>query len=1298
MITRTKKILQIAVVSSVILLFVVIAAYLILTSNVFIRSIVVPRVAERIGAPISVAEVSFSPFRKLVLRDLVVGDPARPLIRAKRVRLRHSAFAIAKGTYRFHHVQIADADIYLAKDQDGKLNIPEMLFNGDGAVPAVPESAGRSATIRIGEIEITNVSVTYEWMSAPDSQPEYVTVRGLNATGGKIEPDSQFELSIEGAMSYDNNGGDTVVMSDGDFTLNGFLGAEMLPELLLIKGQFANVETTMSGRILADRVVSLDGKLKKDKGKYVIDKCNVSESFRNYKEWGVDVSGIVDPSSLDASIRLTASIRHSEPLNYLGAGIGDIDFGDTNLDYTGKIEISERGQSVAVDGTLGLKAFSLVSDQLPASQLKPVDLTFSHHIKSTNGGEDVTVSGLSLAIRKDDTDMLDIFLSKSVTFAFGENGAATTDEPAVLKIASYGLQLDMISGLVPPDLGIDIRKGKLLADIDMKIHGNGAKIEATGLYDLDNIQVRMLESDTYRPAKLKQEFQLTCESLNHLQLSGKTTLWAANKGVAMTADMSGTFDFDDKKGKLLLRDLELQPSIATLLPDRLVELVKLGNINGTGEFACVVDDPETARFQGELALANLELTADGFPDLPSVSPVISFDVRTDAADTITLDTFSATVTSKGKNLIDITVNGPLRVDPIDANLNLEVRAYPMLSRFLPDEIVKQAQFRNLNFRTRFNSRIHDPDSIHLQGRIEATDVALTVAGYDELPPLSPVAEFDLRVDSNNTMAISHIDLTLSERDTSIAEIQMSGLLGTAARSGDLSLKIPLISGRMTDIANRFIADADISDADITYDGNISFDVEKAVYHVDGVLGLKDFSFHSDAWNVELTEAVDVRSTFDLRYDASQMLELQECDVSVRSGDEIAIALSLVGNLDTALSGRNSKLAALLKSPVDMERLPSLLRHFDGGEEAEIVTDPKLLHKRPEDAPKLVLELSVSAPAIFYDDFTIKEFNGQFDIALDQVSATSCSFFLNGGESLVSGVVGLTDDFSIGDYRVIAGVKGIGLGPMFRRISPLVDEMLTGKLMKMTAEFSGSGTEFSQIRDSLNGDLRLDLDNLKVNDVRNELVVLLSYLGVAPDDFTFEDGVVKVNVENGIIYVSDAILSNPELRLKARGQVEFGGKWNPNMDVVPGFAGKLAEKVEKKGGALTDSRDGYLEMAAVRLEGRTMEYLVGTFMPDLLFRAGVISSRDKAIANAVGRILGNDDNPESGGDDFKQAVLDAVDDYTRKSKNELKTKDARNVETGLKILKGLLDSDQTTEDTPNGTNNPDPSPESVPEDD
>src|SRR5437867_10146538 len=105
-------------------LILLIILYLVATSAVFLKSVILPRVGKSMNATITVSDASISPFSRVMLKDLkVTTTGTEPLLTVEEVRAQYSLFRIIGGNIKVDEVTIASPVVQIIQNPDGSSNL-----------------------------------------------------------------------------------------------------------------------------------------------------------------------------------------------------------------------------------------------------------------------------------------------------------------------------------------------------------------------------------------------------------------------------------------------------------------------------------------------------------------------------------------------------------------------------------------------------------------------------------------------------------------------------------------------------------------------------------------------------------------------------------------------------------------------------------------------------------------------------------------------------------------------------------------------------------------------------------------------------------------------------------------------------------------------------------------------------------------------------------------------------------------------------------------------------------------------
>ena len=199
-----KKFLKFTGITLAVLVVLAVIAYFTVSSQWFIKSQVLPRVAAAVGAPVTAETVSFSPLSCLEMTGIRVGDPAKPLAEVKTLRVRYDALAVLSKKIVVAEMLVDGAKLSLEQKSDGAWNLPKSFTSTKTTAPASTASAAPFPyALDIRNVRITNAELSF---TQAKPVPTTVTVRDVNLTIPAVQPGKPFELTLAALATAARNG------------------------------------------------------------------------------------------------------------------------------------------------------------------------------------------------------------------------------------------------------------------------------------------------------------------------------------------------------------------------------------------------------------------------------------------------------------------------------------------------------------------------------------------------------------------------------------------------------------------------------------------------------------------------------------------------------------------------------------------------------------------------------------------------------------------------------------------------------------------------------------------------------------------------------------------------------------------------------------------------------------------------------------------------------------------------------------------------------------------------------------
>ncbi|MEP6662560.1 MAG: AsmA family protein [Verrucomicrobiota bacterium] len=552
---RIGKIIGIVCGSLFLLLLI---GYFVLTSSAFFKGVILPRVGKAINADITVADVSFSPFSKIILTKLEVKPHGRePLLTADEVRLRYKLRDIIGGKITVDEVLIASPVITIVKTADGSSNLEPITQSDKNSAKnkSSKDENGKPLVLNIKNVSLKNALVRQTTL--------------LKNGGREVTELSNLNLS----MDQLKNG------EAGKLTLSAAVKMETTPVLASTNSAPGSLQANLAGAF--DYKLTKDALPESAKGNLRFEVSEAKGGMAELARLAATVNCDVTPTDLrDVSLRFEQAgqnlgeLRASGPfsfanlegklkvelssldrrvLNLAGASSG-MDFNSTTLSSTNEISVSQKGNSISISGQLLASQFSLTKKE--SKETTPIlNLRAAYRLTADQKAQSATVQSLDLNGTQNGEKFLGAALSKPMPISWG--GASSAPEDAALKVAITDLNLadwKSFAGEMAPS-------GKLNATLEVVSQQAGKQLSINLLSKLNNFSATF-GSNQISNATIETRLKAGVVEMKKLSLQEYQIELSQNQQAALTLNGSGTVDLESKEMDL---KTSLRGSFAPLL-------------------------------------------------------------------------------------------------------------------------------------------------------------------------------------------------------------------------------------------------------------------------------------------------------------------------------------------------------------------------------------------------------------------------------------------------------------------------------------------------------------------------------------------------------------------------------------------------------------------------------------------------------------------------------------------------------------------------------------------------------------
>ena len=511
---------KLAIVAGVLVVLLVVV-YFVATSAFFLKSVILPKVGKSMNATVTVADASISPFSQVILRDLKVTTTA-PLVEAREVRLRYALMDIIKGNINVHELTLDSPVVTIVKDAEGKSNLDPILNQPKKADE--PKSSSEPTKLDVKNVALKNATVRMT-ENVKGGGANVTELTGVNITVDQLKNGGSSKLTIASDLKMDQAGTNHLgakVAGNFDFALTPALAPQS------IKG---------STRIDINRA---EGTFKDAAGMVAIleadasptDLKNVGLRFeKGGQQLGqLRVHGPFDLAKSEGSLAVELLNLDRNVLNLAG-----MDFAQSKINSTNKVDITKAGKVVAVNGRVTGNQLGIVREQQPTP---PVDLDFAYKLAADLDGKKATVDQLSLSARHKNSEFLQGGIDQPLTVNWG--GAASQVPDSTLRLVVTNLNLadwKAMMGTNPP-------AGIVNANVRLVAQNQGKKLGLDLATKIDQLTI----SNTLENARIELTAKGAVDDMKRVNISDyQLAVWTNN--VALTK-LNGNARYDLEKGEL----------------------------------------------------------------------------------------------------------------------------------------------------------------------------------------------------------------------------------------------------------------------------------------------------------------------------------------------------------------------------------------------------------------------------------------------------------------------------------------------------------------------------------------------------------------------------------------------------------------------------------------------------------------------------------------------------------------------------------------------------------------------------
>jgi len=433
----------------------VVLAFLFIANGIFVRSVVLPKVAAQLKSDLTTDDVSFSPFSSITLRGVkLVPKGDETLFTAKEVRIRYSLFAILGGKITVDEILLDTPQITLVQRSATDGNLAKILPE-----PSSAPAESKSAKSEVPQIDIRNVNIKDALFRLTD-RGAVTEVSGFNLSLDQLKNGGSGKLTLSGVVKR---------LQGADQVVGGFKSSfdiSLTPQLLPagVKGGLEFSADQAAGAF--KDFAKLGATLQTDMSPTEIRQLQLSFKKDGQSFGSLGLNGTLALEKKEARLNYEIQGLDRRVLGIVGAGAG-LDVGQTQVSAKGNIDMTKDGQIVSSKGRLAVDRFSL---GLTNGVTPVLDIGVDYQATADLSQQTALIQKLDLGVKQAAKSLITGTLDRPMNLAWGKVNPGYGESTFSLAIANFNLEDWKVflgaagpSGVVSTDLKVQAESdGRLL--------------------------------------------------------------------------------------------------------------------------------------------------------------------------------------------------------------------------------------------------------------------------------------------------------------------------------------------------------------------------------------------------------------------------------------------------------------------------------------------------------------------------------------------------------------------------------------------------------------------------------------------------------------------------------------------------------------------------------------------------------------------------------------------------------------------------------------------------------------------
>lgn len=1212
---RWKKILAIVTIAAtVLLLLVVISTYLYVTSDRFLKGVLLVRLGKQVGQKITVERIELHPFSRIQIQKLAAVSlkDQQPLLQIEKLDVQYNLLAIllqkkmairqldltglqltarrdAKGQWNFEPAERAAPEVAPAKRvpvkkpskaKPTKLALPKLaiesiriadaniLLIDEGQKPGTP----RSLAINNIVVEVKDLVAGRSGSLHLHAEPRLHEGTATDIRRGKIQLDSQ--ISLDSTLKG--------MTCTGDLSITG-------------------VQGVLQGVQVKNFALSSHHDIKLEEAGVVALRALTLAFMHNDRPGGeIHITGNLNTAKQEGALTVSVKDINRNLLDLAFAHAG-VQFQDTTINVNNKIEITEAGQAVRMAGTVDVRDFSLLAPAFHPQPTEPMQVTAEYDGQIDLKQQIAKLNQFNFHASQKGREFGKGSLNQPLVIALGQAelpGSAPAETRFVLRI--HDLDITQFEPFLVPSPEFDLKGGVIQLDMLVTSHEQGKKIRLTGDAEVRNLKVSVAGSDL---GSLDVAAKLSCSLENGETLIVKPVEIVVSQDGKRSGEvrLESTADLKRKQmdATINMKNLDLTAFRMFYADVKEVEL-KSALVDFQGALQAI-DSQKQILAEGTLTVRNVALQLPTVPSKPEYALGLNstykmgFNYDTNIA---SVEAFTLELQERNRRVAEITLAKPVK-------LPLQEIAQPGAKLQVPDsKLTIQCSDLGLEL---FNPILvaiagievakgsfstaselvceNNLDTIVFKGTSDIKDLSVSLPGMG-LNGISANSTYDVVLAKRKTATIRSFETRLRKLNKPAGQLAVAGSVDLDTLDGKFDISLEGINERlMADFIHQYMPDVELKSATVNFVTSLELANNLQKVNSKGKLTVENIRLARKDMSQAADQAFRVVLAHDISM-AGQLYDLKSLTLEIARGSLPPQRLSCkalvdlrkpAGKSNITITSKGLNLDQYLGDIIQMPGKTTTGQATRGRQPSARQTSIPSTPPReigPIDLGDLNLEGNIDIASLVFSGFTMEDLIVHFLVDASTVTIDKCAMKMNQGEVNLTGKV--QTNVPGFRYDVELEVKNLAIAPFTDAFVPPLRNMIEGTL-NCQAVVQGQGLLPENLAKNLSGNVTFDVSDGRLNNVPvlDAIAGLTKILELQELQFYSAKG--RFDAQNGKVTIPELDFIGKLQKLGVTGWVNFNQEIE--FEVALALGAGLDKKVRdlRYIGELLTTQDGYVRL-------------------------------------------------------------------------------------------------------------------------